>query len=266
MNHLLRELAPLPPDAWAMIDDEATARLSVALRARSLVDFDGPHGWQHAATSTGRIGAVVAAPAEGVIARQRAVLPLAEIRADFSLSRAELDGVARGAVDVDLDALDAAALRIAGVENSAVFDGWDTLGMTGIVAASPHDPIPTGDDPSRMALRVAAAVAVLERAGVGGPYALALGYDAWITVAGGNDAGGAPLLGHLRRILDGPVHWVPGIGSAVVLSLRGGDFLFESGQDLSIGYASHTAESVDLYLEETFSFRVATPEAAVALA
>ena len=42
--------------------------------------------------------------------------------------------------------------------------------------------------------------------------------------------------------------------------------MFESGQDLSIGYEGHDGESVRLYLEESFSFHVATPEAAVALA
>ena len=51
----------------------------------------------------------------------------------------------------------------------------------------------------------------------------------------------------------------------MVVSLRGGDFLFESGQDLSIGYDHHDADEVHLYLEESFSFRVATPEAACAL-
>jgi uncharacterized linocin/CFP29 family protein len=55
------------------------------------------------------------------------------------------------------------------------------------------------------------------------------------------------------------------VNGAVVLSLRGGDFVFESGQDLSIGYESHDSEEVRLYLEESFSFHVATPEAAVAL-
>ncbi len=59
--------------------------------------------------------------------------------------------------------------------------------------------------------------------------------------------------------------WAPGVEGAVVVSLRGGDFLFESGQDLSIGYDSHDDKSVRLYLEESFSFRVATAEAAVAL-
>ena len=42
--------------------------------------------------------------------------------------------------------------------------------------------------------------------------------------------GGYPLLDHLHKILDGPIVWAPGVGGAVVLSLRGGDFLFESGR------------------------------------
>jgi uncharacterized linocin/CFP29 family protein len=50
-----------------------------------------------------------------------------------------------------------------------------------------------------------------------------------------------------------------------VVSLRGGDFLFESGQDLSLGYSHHDADNAHLYLEESFTFRVVTPEAAVAL-
>lgn len=265
MNHLLRDLAPLSPEGWALIDAEATSRLSVALGARKLVDFAGPLGWEHSATSTGRTGPVVSAPVADLIARQRLVLPLAEVRADFTLSRDEIAAASRGAVDVDLAALDAAALRLARLENATVFGGWAELGMTGIAQASPHAPIAAGDDPSSLALKVAAAMAALKNAGVGGPYGLALDEDTWVSVTGGSDAGGAPLLLHLERILDGPIEWAPGIARPVVLSLRGGDFILETGEDLTVGYSSHTAESVELYLEETFSFRVATPEAAVAL-
>ena len=265
-NHLLRELAPITDDGWTYLDEEATARLSVALGARKLVDFTGPLGWDHPATNIGRVGPVVAAPADQVAARSRKVLALAEVRADFTLDRAELDSRERGAVDVDLAALDRAALRMATVENVAVFNGWDAAGMTGITQATPHSPISRSEDSAQFAQQVAVAVAVLKDAGVGGPYGLALDRDAWVSVLGGNDAGGASLLHHLQRILDGPVEWTPGVDGAVVLSLRGGDFIFESGEDLSIGYATHDAETVGLYLEETFSFRVATAEAAIALA
>jgi uncharacterized linocin/CFP29 family protein len=59
--------------------------------------------------------------------------------------------------------------------------------------------------------------------------------------------------------------WAPGVNGAVVLSMRGGDFAFDSGQDISVGYESHDAEQVTLYLEESYSFRVLTPEAGVAI-
>jgi uncharacterized linocin/CFP29 family protein len=77
--------------------------------------------------------------------------------------------------------------------------------------------------------------------------------------------GGYPLREHLQKILEGPIVWTPGVAGAVVLSMRGGDFLLECGQDISIGYESHDGELVRLYLEESFTFQVATPEAAVAL-
>ena len=81
-----------------------------------------------------------------------------------------------------------------------------------------------------------------------------------------SEHGGYPLLEHLREIVGGPLVWAPGVDGAVVVSLRGGDFLFESGEDISIGYDQHDADAVHLYLEESFSFRVVTPEAAVPLA
>ena len=77
--------------------------------------------------------------------------------------------------------------------------------------------------------------------------------------------GGYLLLDHLRQILGGPVVWAPGVEGGVVLSLRGGDFVFHIGQDLSIGYRDHDAEVVRLYVEESFSFQVFEPDAAVAL-
>jgi uncharacterized linocin/CFP29 family protein len=77
--------------------------------------------------------------------------------------------------------------------------------------------------------------------------------------------GGYPLFEHLRQILGGPFVWAPGVDGAVVLSLRGGDFLFDCGQDVAIGYDGHDVDAVSLYLVESFTFRVATREAGVAL-
>jgi uncharacterized linocin/CFP29 family protein len=265
MSHLLREHAPITEAAWQLIDDEARERLTPALAARKLVDFAGPRGWRYSATNLGRTKPLADAPGEGVTALQRQVLPVVELRAAFTLSRAELDDADRGAEDVDLAPLDAAAQRVALAENRAVFHGFAEAGITGIAQAATNDALALGDDCAAYPRHVARAVEALLRAGIEGPYGLALGPEAYTRVLETTEHGGYPLLDHLRKIIGGPLVWSPGVDGAVVVSQRGGDFLLEVGDDLSIGYTSHDSESVELYLVESLTFRVATPEAAVAL-
>lgn len=264
-GHLLRGHAPITEAGWALIDEEARDRLKPGLAARRLVDFDGPKGWDHSATNLGRVGDADISPLDHVEGRVRRVLPLAELRARFTVSRAELAAGDRGAQDVDLGALDAAAQRVVVAENTAVFHGWSDAGIDGIARVSPHDPIPCGDEIDRWPSHVARAVETLLRNGVSGPYGLALGREEYTRVTETAEHGGYPLFDHLRKILGGPIVWAPGVDGGVVLSQRGGDFLFDSGQDIAVGYESHDAESVTLYLEESFSFRVVSPEAAVAI-
>ena len=265
MNHLLRSLAPITDAGWNLLDEEARERLSGALAARKLVDFSGPHGWDHSGTNLGRTDAVDGTLCEGVVATQRRVLPLVELRSDFTLSRDELRAGDRGAQDVDLVSLDESARLIARAENVAVFHGFEPAGVVGITEASTQESIELSEDYDAYPGHVAKAVELLRRVGVAGPYGLALGTEGYTGVIESTEHGGYLVFDHLGKILGGPIIWAPGVKGAVVLSLRGGDFLFESGQDLSVGYDGHDADAVRLYLEESFSFRVATPEAAVAL-
>jgi uncharacterized linocin/CFP29 family protein len=265
MNHLLREHAPITDTGWGVIDDEARGRLTPALAARKLVDFAGPYGWGRSTTSLGRTRALAAAPADGVRAEQRRALAMVELYAPFSVARGELRDADRGAQDVDLAALDEAAHGIATAENRAVFHGWQEAGITGIVEASAHEAITLGEDCERYPRHVARAVQALLGAGVGGPYGLALGPDAYTRVLETTEHGGYPLLDHLRNIIGGPLVWAPGVHGAVVVSQRGGDFVLEVGEDLSVGYERHDADAVELYVVESFTFRVLTNDAAVAL-
>jgi uncharacterized linocin/CFP29 family protein len=264
VNHLLRAHAPITETAWSRLDDEGRERLVPALAVRKLVDFSGPKGWEYSATNLGRVSQIKA-PGDNLQARQRRVLPLAELRAPFAISRDELLDADRGASDLDLAALDGAARRIAVAENIAVFHGWADAGIIGITSATTNDSISLGNDFSAYPGHVAKAVEVLLEDGVSGPYGLALGPREYTGVVETTEHGGLVVFDHLRQILGGPIVWAPGVEGAIVLSLRGGDFFFESGEDLCLGYSHHDAESVHLYVEESFSFRVATPEAAVAL-
>jgi uncharacterized linocin/CFP29 family protein len=49
--------------------------------------------------------------------------------------------------------------------------------------------------------------------------------------------------------VDGDIIWAPAIDRAFVLSTRGGDFDLQLGTDVSIGYLSHDADKVELYLQ-----------------
>ena len=209
MDHLYRELAPISEAAWEQIDSEAKSRLVTHLAARKLVDLVGPHGWSHSATDLGRVDEV-ASPAEGVAALRRRVLPLVELRAEFSVSREELDDADRGADNIELPELDEAVRQVALAENSTVFHGYAAAGMLGITEESSHEPLTFTDDMDQYPTVVAQAVDVLRRSGIGGPYGLAIGPAIYTGIVETAEHGGLLLFDHLRQILDGPLVWSPG--------------------------------------------------------
>jgi uncharacterized linocin/CFP29 family protein len=266
MNHLLRKLAPISSAAWSTIEDEAKRVLKLKLAARKVVDFAGPLGFEASAVNLGRVASLKSGPTAGVGAALRQVQPLVELRVDFELARADLDDIARGRKDPDVDPLIDAATRIAHAEDSAVFHGYAAGGIRGIADVSSHPKLTISDAYDRYPQSVAEATRLLRVAGVDGPYAIALGPRCYTGLMQATGAGGYPVLELVRRVIDGPIIWAPAVNGAVVVSLRGGDFEITVGQDLSIGYAGHDERKVQLYLLETFTFRVLTPEAGIALA
>jgi uncharacterized linocin/CFP29 family protein len=265
VNHLRRELAPVTDAAWAQITEEATRSLKHFLAARKLIDVTGPEGWEASAVDVGRVDAIEG-PAAGIVARQRHVIGLVELRTPFELSLAELDRADRGATDLDLDAVIAAAQLAATAEDATVFHGYAAAGLAGLASATPHNPVPIDDEYDNYPRTAAMAVATLRSVGVDGPYAIALGPRCYTGVIETTEHGGYPVLDHLKLIVGGPVIWAPAVDGAIVLSQRGGDFELVLGEDFSIGYEGTDGDSVTLYLEESLAVRINSPEAAIRLA
>jgi uncharacterized linocin/CFP29 family protein len=265
MDLLKRELAPIVAEAWAEIDRQAQRVLRLNLAARKLVDVDGPHGWHYAAINLGRVVDLPSAPAEGVRGALRSVRQLVELRAPFRLSIAELDAAARGANDIDLDPVIEAAERIAEAEDHAVFNGYPEAGIEGIVQASPHAAMTMPDAALAYPQAILEALDMMREAGIDGPYALALGTYCFKQLSLATEAG-YPIRKRMeQQILERPVLWAPSVSGAVLLSVRGGDFVLTVGADLSIGYAAHDQREVELYLVESLSFHVLEGAAAVHL-
>jgi uncharacterized linocin/CFP29 family protein len=263
MNNLHRELAPISDSAWAQIEEEASRTLKRYLAARRVVDVGEPEGAALAAIGTGH-QREIGAPGSGIIARQREVKPLVELRVPFELSRAAIDDVERGSNDSDWQPLKEAAERIAVVEDRAVFDGYAAAGIQGIRQGSSNPTIPLPAVVADYPAAIARALNQLRLAGVNGPYSVLLGADAYAALGAADDHG-YPVLQHIKLLVNEDIIWAPAINGAVVLTTRGGDFCLHIGQDISIGYLSHNDIAVRLYLQETFTFMMLTAEASVAL-
>ena len=227
MNNLHRELAPISDAAWGQIEEEASRTLKRYLAGRRVVDLHGPSGVVLSAVGTGHLQNI-AAPGDGIIARQREVKALVELRVPFELDRRMIDDVERGANDSDWQPAKDAAKTIAFAEDRAIFEGYAAGGIQGIRqgTSNPIEPLPAD-------------------------------------VRNYPDAIAHSL--NQLRLVDGEIIWAPALAGAFVLTTRGGDFDLYIGQDFSIGYSSHSDTVVRLYLQETFTFLLLTAEAAVAL-
>lgn len=264
MNHLNRELAPITAAGWAEIDGEARQTLRRMLAGRKLFDFQGPHGWAHAAVNLGRVVDLKKAPAVGPRVCRRVVQPLIEVRTPFVMERQELEAAARGAPDIDVEPVTEAARQAAMMEDSALFNGYAPAGITGVMQTSEHEALVIEDDYTRYPTLVAAACDQLRCAGVDGPYAIALGPRCYTELSRTTEQG-YPVMEHVRRLVRGPIVWAPAVDGAVVMSLRGGDFVLHVGQDFAVGYSDHDDKQVRLYIQSSFTSLVFGPEAAVPL-
>ncbi|MEU5220376.1 family 1 encapsulin nanocompartment shell protein [Streptomyces sp. NPDC020807] len=262
-DNLHRELAPITPAAWAEIEEEARRTFRRLVAGRRVVDVPDPAGPGLSAVGLGHLG-LIDPPAPGVSARLREARPIVELRVPFTVSRAAVDDVERGAKDSDWQPVKDAARTMAYVEDRAIFDGYAAAGVDGLRHRSSHPVLRLPAEPRDYPDAISRALTELRLVGVEGPYALLLGADEYRAVSETSDHG-YPIAAHLARMLDGPPLWAPALSGGFVLSTRGGDFELRLGQDLAIGYAGHDADTVDLFLHETLTFLTYTDEAVVCL-
>ncbi|WP_042421397.1 family 1 encapsulin nanocompartment shell protein [Streptacidiphilus anmyonensis] len=263
MNNLHRELAPITPAAWAQIEAEARRSFRRHVAGRRVVDVTGPAGPELAAVGTGHL-ADIEPPAARVAARLREARRLVELRVPFTVTRAAVDDVERGAQDSDWQPVKDAARVMAFAEDQAIFDGYPAAGIDGLRTRSSNPVISLPADPDAYPDVVSSALTALRLAGVDGPYAVLLGADQYTAVNETSDHG-YPVAKHVERMVDGGLVWAPALSGGYVLSTRGGDFELRLGQDLSIGYTSHDKDSVELYFQQTLTFLTYTDEAVVVL-
>ncbi|WP_020071430.1 family 1 encapsulin nanocompartment shell protein [Paraburkholderia caledonica] len=264
MNNLHRELAPIPADAWKQIEAEVARTFKRSVAGRRVVDVKEPGGLALSGIGTGHQTSI-ASPKKGVGARLYDVRQLVQLTVPFTLQREAIDSVERGSNDGDWQPAKAAASELALAEDSAIFDGFKAAGIVGIREGSSNAPTILPVDIVDYPAVISQTLEKLRLAGIDGPYSVVLGADAYTALSAASDQG-YPVIQHIKRIVDGDLVWAPALQGGCVLSTRGGDYELHIGQDLSIGYTSHTDTTVQLYLCETLAFLLLTSEASVSIA
>ncbi|MBN1900776.1 encapsulin, partial [Candidatus Sumerlaeota bacterium] len=186
------------------------------------------------------------------------------VRVPFSLNLDEMDAVSRGLQTPELEGLEIAAQKAAHFEEKAVYYGFAKGGVEGIIPSSPHASISMEKDPGSYLALVENGVMTLKKAGIDGPYLLILGTTPFQVLRQGNEKG-YPLKNRIQDLLGGGISWSPALKGGILLSSRGGDFVLTVGQDFSIGYSSHDAQNINLFITESFTFQVLEPRAAMEL-
>jgi uncharacterized linocin/CFP29 family protein len=216
------------------------------------------------AVNTGRLEVAKTKKSGDVQWGTRAAIPLIEVRQPFRLNQMEIDNLARGAEDVDLDPLSDVAAQVAQFEDRVVYHGFADANMPGILKSASQKPIRLPKDAEQYPQVVSGALKTLSEAGIDGPYNLILGPDQYYSLISSAKHGYPPQR-IIRDMIQGDLIMSPVLAGGLLVSVRGGDFQLVVGKDYSVGYAGHTSEEVEFFITESFAFRVLEPRAAIEL-
>ena len=260
-----REAAPFSDRVWKHIDDAVRKAAVHVLAGRRVADFDGPKGWDYVAS---RLGTLRPAQLTHALSGARLSVPevalLTEIRSDFALPWAAIEVFERGG-PLETEAAEAAARQAAeGEDRVVLFGNGDGHGLLSS-KESPRTTLGDWREPGRAVADLTAAVELLDRAGISGPYAALLDPAHYYEYGKASvEGGGYPASKQLRERMEA-VHRAHVLTGGAVVSLRGGDFIITVGGDLTVGYRWHDGEAVHLFCVETIASQLITPDAVCVL-
>ena len=263
MDILKRSLAPILPEAWNEIDEQAKIVLKGVLAGRKVVDVTGPLGWNCDAVSEGTLSLVEESPVEDVSYGIRESLPLVEIRVPFTMSMWDLDDISRNSKTVDFTPLIEAARKAALFEDTAIFQGLEEAGILGLELEADNEAVELKLEDESILTAIVEGMKTLGSRSMSGPYVLVCSLPLWTKIK--TSSKGYPLQKRIKDAIgdDCRIALSPQYETSMLVSVKEGHSELIIGQDFSIGYQSHTNTDVSFFITETFTFRVIAPESIV---
>lgn len=262
MKFLNRSEAPLSQELWDMIDTITMDHLANRLKIRSVLDFNEAYGFDTDAIATGKLQKV--SSKDGVDIAVREPIAMKEIRHHFSVSKETLEDMKRDIDDADDAAFRKAANVFAAAENTLILEGLKEAKEKGLLDSLSQKAL-SAKGAKALMVAVAKSQQMFNDEFVDGPFKLVVSYETMSELVIESE-GGETMKQKIEKILGADSIVVTdaiGDDKALIISQRGGDFVFYSGLDVAIGYETETADSLNFFLLETCAFRVIAPEAAL---
>ncbi|WP_041367710.1 family 1 encapsulin nanocompartment shell protein [Natranaerobius thermophilus] len=262
MNLFKEQLAPLTNAAWNEINDRAAQVIKSNLSTRKVFKINGPKGLDYPAVSEGRLSEIFHGHQQGEVkAGLHQVKPLMETRITFKLDRWELDNIERGAQDIDLEPLEDAARKIALFEENAIYNGHNDGQIPGLKTVLTQDLIPLGNTGSEIMESITRGIITLRKAYISQNMTLIVGEEAWRKI--NKEMSGEPLIERIHELTGSKVVISPIVDGAYLVPYDHDDLELTIGLDFSIGYEHHDEHHVQLFITESFTFRVLDPDTIV---
>jgi uncharacterized linocin/CFP29 family protein len=262
MKFLNREAAPISQEMWGMIDENLMALLAKRLLLRSVVDFEEGYDFTTDAVATGNLRTV--SESGGVRIGVREPILMAEVRHDFSIPKTTLEAMKRDIEDFDDTPMREAANAFGSAENGMILEGLEALGTPGILGALTQKTL-QATGAKELMVSAAKSLGMFNGEFVDGPFKILVSSATFAQLAVEAEAG-ETMKQKLENIFGaGALVITDAVGDdkALVISQRGGDFVFYSGLDVHVGFESESADALNFFLIESGAFRVINPEAAV---
>jgi uncharacterized linocin/CFP29 family protein len=257
MDILKQQLAPVSSEAWEEINKEAKRFLTQHLSARKFVKVEGPMGWNYAAVPLGRLVIPGNQDNNGVVYGINKVQPLIEPRVIFSLNLWELDNFSRGARDIDLDAMEEAAIKLAEFEERTVYYGLAEASLPGLKDCNTGEKLAFPENTDDLLSVISQGITKLRNASFDGPYTLIVSPEKWQLIS--SHFKGYPMKIQLEKLMGGQVILSHFIKESFLVPASATELSLVLGHDISIGYESHNAKEVRLYFTESFTFLINDP-------
>lgn len=248
-NYLGREDAPIGPETWKALDSTMAEAAKGVLTGRRLLHIEGPYG----------LG-LKAVPLQDSKAESGIVtgefVPLSLIHKTFALSKRDLAAGEKDGMPINTASVAAVSIEAAQLEDFLIFEGLS--GISGLLTCkgASEMKLSSWDAMGKAVEDIIAAITLLDKSGLHGPYTLALAPDRYNLLFRRYPQGGTELE-YLQALVTDGILKAPILKCGGVLLASGGQYAtIVLGQDMTLGFIGPVDECLEFSISESLALLI----------